>query len=224
MRKLADIFIVYIPLIFVVLSFFLVLIYKWVPVKWTPLMIVRSIENLEDKSYSTKQTWVDIQDINPLLVEAIIAAEDQRFYHHNGFDFIELQKMKESHDMYGGRLRGCSTISQQVAKNCFTFCSRTIIRKVFEAYYTILIEMAWSKERILEVYINIAETGRGLFGVEVACEKYYHKSSSEISISDAVAIACVLPNPLIRNPYTVMNTHQSKYKKIYKTLSIRLEE
>ena len=145
---------------------------------------------------------------------AVIVAEDQSFYNHNGFDFAELSRMKKDYDYYGKNLRGCSTISQQVAKNCFTFGTRTVLRKTVEAYYTTLIELFWSKERILEVYLNIAETGRGLFGVDAACNRYFACSSSDISISDAAALACVLPKPLARTPSLVLTHYANKHSKI----------
>ena len=181
-------------------------------------MLVRYIENCDLEGYVNTQNWIDIEDISPILIEAIIVAEDQRFYTHNGFDFAELSRMKKDYDYYGTSLRGCSTISQQVAKNCFTFGSRTIIRKAIEAYYTMLIELFWSKERILEVYLNIAETGRGLFGVEAACNRYFSCSSSDISVSDAAALACVLPKPLARTPALVLAHHANKHSKIAQQL------
>ena len=119
--------------------------------------------------------------------------------------------MKRDHDYYGQKLRGCSTISQQVAKNCFTWCSRTWLRKAFEAYYTVLIELFWSKERIMEVYLNIAETGRGLFGVEAASWEYFGIPSSELTLSDATGLACCLPKPLARTP-DIISRIMPKYK------------
>lgn len=214
MRRIIEILLIYIPAVFLIFSFSGVFLYKWMPVRWTPLMLVRYIENCDREDYLNTQNWIDIEDISPILIEAIIVAEDQRFYTHNGFDFTELSRMKKDYDYYGKSLRGCSTISQQVAKNCFTFGSRTIMRKAIEAYYTMLIELFWSKERILEVYLNIAETGRGLFGVEAACNRYFSCSSSDISVSDAAALACVLPKPLARTPAIVLLHHANKHSKI----------
>jgi monofunctional biosynthetic peptidoglycan transglycosylase len=151
-------------------------------------------------------------------------AEDQRFFSHNGFDWIELAKMKGEHDKFGKPVRGCSTISQQVAKNCFTFGSHTWMRKAIEAYYTVLIETLWGKERILEVYLNVAETGRGLFGVESACQRFFGCSASDVTIDDAAALACVLPKPLTRTPSSVMNTHTTKYRKLCREVENLLTE
>ena len=199
---------------FLLLSISWVLAYKWLPVIWTPLMLIRTIENHNNDEYTNRQIWVSLNEIDPILVESILCAEDQRFYSHNGFDIVELRKMKEEHFLNGKDIRGCSTISQQVAKNCFTFGSHTWLRKGIEAYYTVLIELLWGKERILEVYLNIAETGRGMFGVEVACQRYFGAPSSEISISDAAALACVLPKPLARTPDMVMSIHAHKHAAI----------
>lgn len=218
MRKIAEILLLYLPITFIVISFSLVIAYKWIPVKWTPLMLKRMVENIGIEEYSNKHVWVEKSMIDPVLIEAIIIAEDQRFYSHSGFDIVELKKMKDEHDNYGKGLRGCSTISQQVAKNCFTFGTRNVIRKLVEAYYTVLIELIWGKERILEVYLNVAETGIGLYGVEAACRRYFGTPASEISVSDAAALACVLPKPLVRTPRTVMTTNTHRHSVIARKL------
>lgn len=201
---------------FVVLSVAWVLLYKWVPVKWTPLMLKRSVQNSKVEDYRNVRTWVDMEEVAPVMVRAILASEDGRFMEHNGFDLDELRKMKREHVTNGKKIRGCSTVSQQVAKNCFTFCGRSWWRKGFETYYTFLIELLWSKERIMEVYLNIAEMGPGIFGVEAASQKYFNRSASKLTAHQAVSIACVLPNPLKRNPKTVSLTNRSKYNITYR--------
>ena len=216
MRKLLDIVLIWIPAAFLVLSILWVTAYKWIPVKWTPLMLKRTIEFAGEKDYSNIQEWVKLDEISPLLVNTVILAEDQRFYSHNGFDVVELKRMKEDHALRKKELRGCSTISQQVAKNCFTFGSRTWTRKAIEAYYTVLIEFIWGKERILEVYMNIAETGKGLYGVEAACRRYFKCTAEELYLDDAVALACVLPKPLARTPMSIRTTHSSKLVRLTK--------
>ena len=193
-----------------------VLLYKWTPVKWTPLMLKRTVQNIGEKDYKNTRTWVDLEDISPVMVRAVMASEDGRFMEHWGFDLKELIKMKKEHKSKGKKIRGCSTISQQVAKNCFTFCGHSWWRKGFETYYTVLIELFWSKERIMEVYLNIAETGKGVFGVEAAAQKYFGRSAAKLNTHQAVSIACVLPNPLKRNPKTVSQKNQSKYNITYK--------
>ena len=201
---------------FVIFSISWVLLYKYVPVRWTPLMLKRSIQNIEQNGYRNNRIWVDIEDISPVMVRAVIASEDGRFMEHWGFDIKELVKMKKDHQKKGKKIRGCSTISQQVAKNCFTFCGRSWWRKSFEAYYTVLIELLWSKERIMEVYLNVAETGKGIFGVEAAARKYYDRSAAKLNTRQAVCIACVLPNPLVRSPKTVPQKNRNKYNITYK--------
>ena len=193
-----------------------VLLYKWAPVKWTPLMLKRTVQNIGEKDYKNTRTWVDLEDISPVMVRAVMASEDGRFMEHWGFDLKELVKMKKEHKSKGKKIRGCSTISQQVAKNCFTFCGHSWWRKGFETYYTVLIELFWSKERIMEVYLNIVETGKGVFGVEAAAQKYFGRSAAKLNTHQAVSIACVLPNPLKRNPKTVSQKNQSKYNITYK--------
>lgn len=193
-----------------------VLLYKWAPVKWTPLMLKRTVQNIGEKGYKNTRTWVDLEDISPIMVRAVMASEDGRFMEHWGFDLKELIKMKKEHKSKGKKIRGCSTISQQVAKNCFTFCGHSWWRKGFETYYTVLIELFWSKERIMEVYLNIAETGKGVFGVEAAAQKYFGRSAAKLNTHQAVSIACVLPSPLKRNPKTVSQKNQSKYNITYK--------
>jgi monofunctional biosynthetic peptidoglycan transglycosylase len=187
-------------------------------------MLVRTMENRETEGYVNKQNWVSLENVNPIIIEAILMAEDQRFFYHSGFDWIELAKMKGEHDKFGKPVRGCSTISQQVAKNCFTFGSRTWARKAIEAYYTVLLETIWGKERILEVYMNVIETGRGLFGVEAACQHFFGCPASEVSLSDAAALACVLPKPLTRTPHMVLTMHTSKHRKIVREVERSLSE
>lgn len=187
-------------------------------------MLVRTIENRDNDGYVNRQNWVSLEDVSPAIVESILVAEDQRFFSHRGFDWAELARMKEEHNKRGRPIRGCSTISQQVAKNCFTFCSRTLARKAVEAYYTVLIETFWGKERILEVYLNVVETGRGLFGVESACQRFFGCPASDVELDDAAALASVLPKPLARTPNSVLNTHTAKYLKIYQQTEKRLTE
>ena len=216
MKRCLDLILVWIPAAFLVISLAWVAAYRWMPVRWTPLMLKRSLEYTGESGYSNRQIWVKSGQVSPVMVQAILLSEDQRFYSHNGFDAIELRKMKEEHDRYGNRLRGCSTISQQVAKNCFTFGSRTMIRKAVEAYYTVLMELLWGKERILEVYLNVVETGKGLFGVEAACQEYFMCTAGDLYLDDAVALACVLPKPLARTPISVRTTHYPKVNKLTK--------
>ena len=216
LKRLSRFLLVKVPAGFLVISLSWVLLYKVVPVRWTPLMLKRSIENIDQKGYRNHRTWVDLDEIAPVMVRAVIASEDSRFMEHWGFDFQELVKMKDDHKKKGKKIRGCSTISQQVAKNCFTFCGRSWWRKGFETYYTLLIEFLWSKERIMEVYLNVAETGNGVFGVEEAAMRNFDRHASKLTTHQAVSIASVLPNPVVRSPKTVSQKYSSKYSTTYK--------
>lgn len=215
-KRLCRFILVKVPIGFLVISLSWVLLYKVVPVTWTPLMLKRSIENVDLKGYRNHRTWVNLDEIAPVMVRAVIASEDSRFMEHWGFDFQELVKMKDDHKKKGKKVRGCSTISQQVAKNCFTFCGHSWWRKGFETYYTLLIEFLWSKERIMEVYLNVAETGNGVFGVEEAAMRNFDRHASKLTTHQAVSIACVLPNPVVRSPKTVSQRYSSKYSTTYK--------
>lgn len=138
--------------------------------------------------------WVEWEDLSPHLALAVIAAEDQRFLQHAGFDFNALQfawKYNQGHR----RVRGGSTITQQTAKNLFLYPERSYFRKAMEAYFTALLELSWSKRRILEIYSNIAQFGDGVFGAAAASERYFRKSPSELTPSEAALLAAVLPNP-----------------------------
>ena len=216
MKKIARIIFLYVPLGFVALSLLWVALYRVVPVTWTPLMLKRSIENVDSKEFENRRVWVDIDDVAPVVVRAVIASEDGRFMVHGGFDFEELRKMRREHQSKGKKIRGCSTISQQVAKNCFTFGSRTWLRKGLEAYYTFLIEKLWGKRRIMEVYLNVAEMGRGIYGIEAASLEYYGCHASNLNMRQAVCIACILPNPLVRNPRSVPQKNRTKYNTTYR--------
>lgn len=216
LKRLSRFLLVKVPAGFLVISLSWVLLYKVVPVTWTPLMLKRSIENIDLKGYRNHRTWVDLDEIAPVMVRAVIASEDSRFMEHWGFDFQELVKMKDDHKKKGKKIRGCSTISQQVAKNCFTFCGHNWWRKGFETYYTLLIELLWSKERIMEVYLNVAETGNGVFGVEEAAMRNFDRHASKLTTYQAVSIASVLPNPVVRSPKTVSQRYSSKYSTTYK--------
>ena len=169
-----------------------VLIYKFVSVQYTPLMGIRSIHGNTD--YETKHNWVPIEEISPNLQLAVICAEEQNFLSHNGFDYVELKKAyiknKTSKDV-----KGASTISQQTAKNVFLWPQRSWVRKGFETYFTFLIEILWSKERILEVYLNSIEMGNGVYGAEAASNYWFHKKAKNLSRFEAASIAAILPNP-----------------------------
>jgi monofunctional glycosyltransferase len=180
---------------FNLLSLFLVLVFKFVPVPYTPLMLIRSMEhNSDGKEMVCSHQWVPLEDIAMNLQKAVIASEDGTFLKHSGFDFRAMQKAFKS-NRKGKKLKGGSTISQQTAKNVFLWQGRSYVRKIFEVYYTFLIEIIWGKERIMEVYLNSIEMGDGVYGAEAASKYWFHKSAKNLSRYEAAAIAAILPNP-----------------------------
>ena len=197
-HKFLRILFIYIPLWFVVISVSIVVLRKWVPVYVTPLMVVRSIEHFNDDTYHIYKTWRPLERISPNIGCAVMAGEDNRFLTHSGFDLKEINKALDAKKR-GRKLRGASTISQQTAKNVFLIPSRSWVRKGFEAYYTCLIELIWGKRRIMEVYLNVAEMGRGLFGAEAAAERLFHTRASGLSERQAALIAATLPSPIKRH-------------------------
>ncbi|MBR6025238.1 MAG: monofunctional biosynthetic peptidoglycan transglycosylase [Firmicutes bacterium] len=191
---------VYVPAILLVASLLMVLAMKWGPVSRTPLMVTQRIANFGNKSMTVKYEWMPLDRISDAMIRTVIVAEDSRFFNHAGFDFQEMRLMKKQHLYDGSPIRGCSTISQQTAKNCFTLGSKTWLRKGVEAWFTVLIERIWGKRRILEVYLNVAEMGPGIYGAEAAAQRYFHIPASALTIADASSIACCLPNPRHRYP------------------------
>jgi len=178
-----------------VLSIVLVLVFKWVPVPITPLMVLRSIERSKsDKNTGWKHDWVSIDNISKNIQLAVICSEDQNFLYHHGFDFEAIKKAMDNNQK-NRKIKGGSTISQQTAKNVFLWPQRNWLRKGLEAYFTFLIELMWSKERIMEVYLNSIEMGNGIYGVEAASQYWFKKSASKLSQYEAAAIAAILPSP-----------------------------
>jgi monofunctional glycosyltransferase len=173
-------------------------------------MIQRQIKSIFTDSKEVYYKWFNYDDISKEMALAVVAAEDQNFPNHFGFDFEQINKaIKEQ--KWRGRLRGASTITQQVAKNLFLWEGKSFVRKGLEAYYTMLIEMFWTKRRILEVYLNIAETGNNNFGVGVASEIYFKKLPKKLTPSESALIAAVLPNPVrfsVRNPSIYVRSRQ----------------
>jgi len=171
---------------FVLLSLALVLLYAFVPVPVTATMLM-------DRNGITKD-WESLSNIDRNLVDAVIAGEDGKFCTHNGFDQEAIEKAIQR-NMKGGRIRGGSTISQQTAKNVFLWQGGGYFRKGLEAWFTFLIENVWGKRRIMEVYLNVAETGIGTYGAEAGAQRYYRHSADRLSRSEAARIAAVLPQP-----------------------------
>ena len=177
---------------FIVISVLWVVAYKFVPVPYTPLMAIRAYNG--DENYQTRHQWRSVDDISTYLQLAVICSEDQNFMKHNGFDYDAIEKAYEKNKA-GKKLRGASTISQQTAKNVFLWPDRSWFRKGMEVYFTFLIETIWSKERIMEVYLNSIEMGNGVYGAEAAAQYWFNKSAKNLSQYEAAAIAAILPNP-----------------------------
>jgi len=172
------------------LSIVPVLVLRWVAPPTSSVILQRSFSEGQPQDYQ----WVPITRISPYAALAVVAAEDQKFPQHHGFDIAAIRDAVHS-NASGGRLRGASTLTQQVARNLFLWQGRSYLRKGLEAWFTVLLEVLWSKERILEVYLNIAETGRQTFGVEAAAWRFFQRPASALSREQAALIAAVLPSP-----------------------------
>jgi len=170
---------------------------------WTGPPPTLNMAGVAMKGVDVRSTWVDLKDISPHLVRAVIASEDQNFCTHDGFDLKEIQKAMQAAEN-GGDLRGASTISQQTAKNVFLWNGGGWFRKGMEAYFTVLSEWMWTKPRIMEIYLNVAEWGDGIFGAEQAAQERFGVSAKDLTPSQAAALAAVLPSPnkwKVNGPY-----------------------
>lgn len=189
-RKIKRVFI-----ILVIAQFIYIILLRWI----NPPITVTQLTNLVE-GYGLKRDYVDFDEMSPNIRLAVMASEDQLFPDHNGFDVASIKKALSNNKKKNKRVRGASTISQQVAKNVFLWQGRTWVRKGLEVYFTFMIEVFWSKERILEMYLNVAEMGKGIFGVEAASQAYFKKPASKLTRTEAAMIAACLPNP---KKYTV---------------------
>ena len=192
--RLSRLLLIKLPLAFFVLTFLWALILRWCPVYVTPLMIQRTIEYRGDKNYHIHKTWVPYKRISPEMARAVIASEDNLFDKHSGFDWKAIKQAQKEYES-GKRRRGGSTISQQTAKNVFLWPDRSWLRKGLETYFTFLIELMWSKQRIMEVYLNSIEMGDGIYGVEEVARLHFGTNASELTRADCALIAATLPNP-----------------------------
>jgi monofunctional biosynthetic peptidoglycan transglycosylase len=206
---------------FFAFSIISVVLLRWLPVRYTTLMLVRYIENIENDDYRNIRKWTPIDQISENVILAVIAAEDGRFMEHFGIDWDAVKKARKHNKIYGTRL-GASTITQQTAKNIYLLPSHILssniltllLRKAPEAYFSFLMEIFWSKKRIVEVYLNIIEVGDGLYGIETAAQTYFGKSASELSINEASQIASILPNPRKLNINKPTEELKEKQRKI----------
>ncbi|OJV37261.1 MAG: monofunctional biosynthetic peptidoglycan transglycosylase [Bacteroidia bacterium 43-41] len=205
-------FLIKIILFLFIWSIVSVILYRFVPVYFTPLMGIRVVEQVADgERPKVKHKWVSSGNISDNMRRAVLASEDQRFFDHNGFDRVEIEKaLKENKTRK--RPRGASTISQQTAKNVFLWPRSSWFRKGAEAYFTVLIELFWSKERILTVYLNSMETGNGIYGVEAVAREHFNTTAAKLSASQSALVAATLPNPLrfsSKSPSSYMMQRQS---------------
>lgn len=181
------------------LSILLVLMLRWLNPPYSALMLERHLQAyLAGEDYSSNRTWQPWQSLPDHLKLAVIAAEDQQFANHHGFDLGAIRAAL-SHNQQGDSIRGASTISQQVAKNTFLWSSRSWPRKALEAWFTLWIELLWSKERVLEVYLNSAEWGPGIFGAQAAAQYHFNRGTAYLSNQQAYLLAAILPSPLTRS-------------------------
>ena len=169
---------------------------RFIPVYFTPLMFIRCVQQIsKGEEIKLKHHWVPLSDISRHLPVAVMASEDQRFLLHHGFDYNAIEQAAMS-NLKGGKKLGGSTISQQTAKNVFLWPGRSWVRKGLEAYFTVLIEMTWSKQRIMEVYLNSIEMGPGIYGADAVAQQHFDKTASELFRSECALIAATLPNPI----------------------------
>ena len=172
-----------------------VVAYRFLPVYLTPLMVIRCVEQAKDGAdLKLSHKWVSLDKMSESMPIAVMASEDQRFLEHHGFDLDAIEKAAK-HNKTSARKHGASTISQQTAKNVFLWPGRSWLRKGLEAYFTMLIELMWSKERIMEVYLNSIEMGNGIYGVEAVAKEHFGCSASELTRANCALIAATLPNP-----------------------------
>ncbi|WP_114781327.1 monofunctional biosynthetic peptidoglycan transglycosylase [Botryobacter ruber] len=201
-------------LILFLMSVLWVLLYRWVAPPVTLHMMQRRAEagTAGKENPQINYRFVTLEEMSQQLPLAVVASEDQRFLQHSGFDFDAIwDAFKRNQE--GKNIRGGSTISQQVAKNVFLWHGRSYLRKAVEAYFTFLIELLWGKQRILEVYLNIAEMGDGVFGVEAAAQKYFRKPAKDLKRQQAALLAAVLPNPLkysAQNPSSFVRRRRTR--------------
>lgn len=195
-RRLLRWLFLWLPLWFVLITCTQVLLLRWIPPFSSAFMISRQLDAAvqRDRSFRLRYSWRDSSQISRALPISLVAAEDQTFPAHHGFDFKAIDKALASNKR-GKRVRGASTITQQVAKNLFLWSGRSYLRKGLEAWYTVLIEFMWPKQRILEVYANIAEFGDGVYGAEAAAQTFFRKPAARLTASESARLAAVLPNP-----------------------------
>jgi len=194
--------VVYLAAIYFGITFLSVFLYRFINPPITPLMIIRAGEQTASGEPSRlKKHWVRLDEISPSLQLAVVSAEDNHFLEHHGFDMDAIEKARDYNLRHKGKkIMGASTISQQTAKNVFLWPQRSWLRKGLEAYFTFLIELVWTKKRIMEVYLNVIELGNGIYGVEEASGLYFGKTAASLSRSESAMLAAIIPDPLRWDP------------------------
>ena len=183
-------------------SIALVVLYRFVPVRLTPLMVMRKAEAFgRGERLTLRHEWVPLERISPDMISAVVESEDAHYYEHGGFSCEDMIDAFYRNRRAGYIVAGGSTISQQTAKNVFCTPARTYVRKLIEAYYTMLIELLWGKDRILEVYLNVIELGDGVFGVESAAQEYFSTSAQQLSPDQSVSLTGIIPCPRCYNAW-----------------------
>lgn len=208
--------------VFIASTIVAVVAYRFIPVYLTPLMLLRCVEQVRNnENLKLRHHWVGIEDMSSDMPLAVMASEDQRFLEHHGFDFDAIQKAVERNKS-SNRKYGASTITQQTAKNVFLWPGRSWLRKGLEAYFTVLIELMWSKERIMEVYLNSIEMGDGIYGLSAVAVEHFGKQAGVLSRSECALIAATLPNPRrfrSKNPSSYMIKRRERILKEMRNLS-----
>lgn len=194
LKKLSKYFIITV-LSFIIISIMWALLYKWYNPPLSTFMIYRNMQSDNSIFHKPNYKWLELSEISENIIVTVIASEDNNFFTHNGFEWKSIKDANKSNSS-GKLIRGGSTISQQCSKNVFLWPHKHYIRKGLEVWFTFLIETIWGKERILEVYLNVIETGKGIYGVEKAANTYYKKSCKSVTRSEAAFIAAILPNPI----------------------------
>lgn len=201
----------------------MVVVYRFAQVPLTPLMLIRLCQQVSNKeTVRLHHHWVPITQMSRYMPVAVMASEDQRFLDHHGFDFKEI-KNAVGEQIDGKRRRGGSTISQQTVKNVFLWPESSWVRKGFEVYFTVLVELCWSKQRIMEVYLNSIEMGHGIYGVEAVARDHFNTSAHDLTRSQCALIAATLPNPLKFNsahPTPYMLKRQSAIQKQMRNIKL----
>lgn len=201
-------------IVLLLLQFVYILLLRWVD----PPITLTQLGSLFG-GYGLKRDYIDFDDISPNATLAFIAAEDQMFPDHNGFDWKSISKAMDHNKKKPAKVRGASTISQQVAKNVFLWQGRSWFRKALETYFTFMIELVWGKKRILEVYMNVIETGKGVFGIEAAAQTFFNKPAKKLSKRESAMIAACLPNPKKYTPEPLSKEVAGKYNRVLKYMN-----